>query len=69
MLVINSHTYQNVTRQGGKKILISLALSYLQERIKADKNPLKGKFDPISSGKNAFYKIEGMTVEVSPTKF
>lgn len=47
---------------------MSLALAYLQERMKADKNPLKGKFE-VTCGKNAFYKIEGMTVEVSSDKF
>ena len=41
----------------GRKILLSLAVSYFQDRLENDRNPLLKKYNPNQHQKVAFYSI------------
>jgi len=46
-MILNSKFYQDILDEnGGKKLLMSLCISYLQERLTLDKNPLLEKYNP-----------------------
>lgn len=46
-MILNSKFYQDLLQEnGGKKLLMSLSISYLQERLSLDKNPLLDQYNP-----------------------
>ena len=57
------------TAPNGRKLLMSLAITYFQERLKADKNIVYGKVDTIMLyGKSLFYGLDKLTIEVNSDK-
>ena len=48
---------------------MSLAISYFQERLMNDRNPLLKHYNPELYRKLAFYCVEKMSIEVSESKF
>ena len=69
-MIFNDKFYDSFEKvQGGKKILLSIAVSYFQERLQADRNPLTKDFNPELYGKLLFYGIEKMSIEVNEAKF
>ena len=57
------------TAPNGRKLLMSLAVTYFQERIQADRNMVLSKIDTLRLyGKNLYYGIEKMTIEVNADK-
>ena len=69
-LIFNDKFYQSFEKApGGKKLLMSIAVSYFQERLQADRNPLLKQFNPELHGKLAYYVIEKMSIEISDKKY
>ena len=58
-MVLNSVFYHDILNENaGKKLLMSLAISYLQERLTLDKNPLLAHYSPEEYRRLAFYSID-----------
>lgn len=69
-IIFNDAFYKSFEKaQGGKKLLMSIAISYFQERLQNDRNPLLKKFNPELHGKLAFYVVEKMSIEINDKKF
>lgn len=69
-MIFNDQFYQEFDKvQGGKQIFLSLAVSYFQERLTNDKNPLLKHYSPEMYGKLAFYAVEKPTISISQNKF
>lgn len=57
------------TAPNGRRLLMSLAITYFQERIQADRNIVLARVDTIRLyGKNLFYGIDKMTIELIADK-
>lgn len=69
-MIFNDKFYQAFEKVNtGKKLLFSIAVSYFQERIQNDRNPLLKQYNPQQYGKLAFYNIEKMSIELSQEKY
>lgn len=62
-MIFNDKFYHSFERApGGKKVLLSIAISYFQERLQSDRNPLLKDYNPQLYGKLLFYGIEKMSI-------
>lgn len=69
-MILNSRFYQDLMHQnGGKKILMGLSISFLQERLEADKNPLLRHYNPNEYRRLAFYNIDKYSIEIRDNIF
>lgn len=58
-MVMNRNMYESLMRQGmnGKKLIMSLAISYFEQRLQTDQNPLVKLYNPEAHKKLAFYAV------------
>jgi hypothetical protein len=57
-IILNSKFFSDLMAQnGGKKILMGLCISYLQERLTMDRNPLLKHYNPDEYQRLAYYNI------------
>ena len=69
-MILNRKLFEDLLGQnGGKKILMGLCISYLQERLMADKNPLLRNYNPEEYRRLAYYSIEKNSVSISEQRF
>ena len=62
-MILNERFFSDLIDQnGGKKILMGLCVSYFQERIAADKNPLLRHYNPNEFRRLAFYNIDKYSI-------
>jgi hypothetical protein len=62
-MILNSQFFSDLMNQnGGKKILMGLCISYMQERLTADKNPLLRHYDPNEFRRLAFYNVDKYSI-------
>lgn len=69
-MVLNSKFYNDLLNEpAGKKSLMSLSISYLQERLSLDKNPLLKDYNPEEHRRLAFYNIDKYSIEIDEENF
>lgn len=63
-MVFNRNMYESLMRQGpnGKKLIMSLAISYFEQRLQTDHNPLIKLYNPEVHKKLAFYAVEKLSI-------
>ena len=67
VMIINDKVFESLMKlqQAGKKLLMSLAISYFEQRFQNDYNPLLRIYDPNLHNKLAFYCVEKMSIELN----
>ena len=69
-MILNHKFYLDLVNQnGGKKVLVGLCISYLQERLAVDKNPLLKHYNPEEHRRLAYYNIEKYSIEITDQPF
>ena len=69
-MIVGKRLYMDLLAQNnGKRILMGLCVSYLQQRLMADKNPLLKFYNPQEYKRLAFYNIEKYSMEVSDKSY
>lgn len=69
-MIVGSKLCQDLIQQnGGNKILMGLCISYLQQRLGNDKNPLLKFYNPEEYKRLAYYNIEKQSIQICEKKF
>ena len=69
-MIVGSRFYTDlISQNGGKKVLMGLCISYLQERLGSDKNPLLKFYNPQEYRRLAYFNIDKYSIEITDSTF
>lgn len=69
-MILNTKFYNDLIGEGaGKKSVMGLCISYLQERLSLDKNPLLRLYNPEEHRRLAFYSIDKFSIEINDKNY